>query len=52
MLGKDQVKTIVVIANKEENYILSNLINLLQKNNNIEKFKQSECYQDILELEE
>lgn len=50
--GKDQVKTIIVIANKEENYILSNLINVLQKNNNIEKFKQSECYQDILELEE
>lgn len=50
--GKDQVKTIVVIANKEENYILSDLINVLQKNNNIEKFKQSECYQDILGLEE
>lgn len=50
--GKDMVKTIVVIANKEENYILSNLINVLQKNDNIERFKQSKCYQDILELEE
>lgn len=49
---QDDVKVIVAVANKEENYMLSNLIKLLLKHDNIERIKSAGCYNDILKLEE
>ena len=45
--NKSMVKTIVVLANKEENKNLINLTNILTKNDNIKKFKEAKKYEDI-----
>ena len=45
--NKSMVKTIVVLANKEENTNLINLTNILTKNDNIKKFKEAKKYDDI-----
>lgn len=42
-----KVKAIVVLANKEENMNLVNLINILKKEGNIKKFKEAKNYSDI-----
>lgn len=41
------VKVIVVLANKNENMNLVNLINIITKKDNIKKLKEATCYQDI-----
>lgn len=45
--NKVLVKTIVLIANKEENMNLVNLINILTKEDNVEKFKNAKSYKDL-----
>lgn len=42
-----RIKSIVVLANKDENKNLIELINILTKNNNAEKFKNAEKYFDL-----
>lgn len=42
-----RIKSIVVLANKDENKNLIELINILTKNNNSEKFKNAEKYFDL-----
>lgn len=42
-----RIKAIVVLANKDENKNLIELINILTKNNNAEKFKNAEKYFDL-----
>lgn len=41
------VKVIVVLANKNENMNLVNLINIITKEGNIKKLKEATCYEDI-----
>ena len=41
------VKVIVVLANKNENMNLVNLINIITKEGNIKKLKEANCYEDI-----
>lgn len=41
------VKVIVVLANKNENMNLVNLINIITKKDNIKKLKEAKCYKDI-----
>ena len=41
------VKVIVVLANKNENMNLVNLINIITKEGNIKKLKEVTCYEDI-----
>lgn len=45
--NKSTVKTIVVLANKEENKNLINLTNILIKDDNIKKFKNAKSYEDL-----
>lgn len=45
--NKSTVKTIVVLANKEENKNLINLTNILIKDDNIKKFKNAKSYNDL-----
>lgn len=45
--NKSTVKTIVILANKEENKNLINLTNILIKDNNIKKFKNAKSYEDL-----
>lgn len=47
---KTDVKIIIVIANKNENQDLLELIQILTKDNNIEKFKKAENYSDLLKI--
>lgn len=42
-----RIKSIVVLANKDENKNLIELINILTKNNNADKFKNAEKYFDL-----
>ena len=42
-----RIKSVVVLANKDENKNLIELINILTKNNNAEKFKNAEKYFDL-----
>lgn len=42
-----KVKAIVVLANKEENMNLINLINILKKEGNIKRFKEAKKYDEI-----
>lgn len=46
------VKVIVVVANKEENHMLADLVKLLLIGNNIDSFKNAKRYADLLELRE
>lgn len=46
-----KVKTIVVLANKEENMNLVNLIDILTKNKNVEEFKMAKSYKDIKNIQ-
>lgn len=48
---QNDVKVIVVVANKEENYILADLIHVLLIGDNIERFKNASSYNDLLKLE-
>jgi len=41
------VKVIIVLANKNENMNLVNLINIITKEGNIKKLKEATCYEDI-----
>lgn len=41
------VKVIVVLANKNENMNLINLIKIITKEGNIKKFKEATCYEDV-----
>ena len=41
------VKVIVVLANKNENMNLVNLINIITKEGNIKKLKEATCYEEI-----
>ncbi len=41
------VKVIIVLANKNENMNLVNLINIITKEGNIKKLKEAKCYKDI-----
>lgn len=41
------VKVIVVLANKNENMNLVNLINIITKEGNIKKLKEATCYEDV-----
>lgn len=45
------VKVIVVVANREENFVLTRLIRLLMQGGNIEKFKCARSYEDLKLLE-
>ncbi|AYE34976.1 BglG family transcription antiterminator [Clostridium septicum] len=45
--NKVSIKVIVVLANKNENMNLVNLIDILTKNNNIEKFKHAKDYNEL-----
>lgn len=45
--NKSTVKTIVILANKEENKNLINLTNILIKDDNIKKFKNAKSYEDL-----
>lgn len=45
--NKSTVKTIIILANKEENKNLINLTNILTKGDNIKKFKNAKNYEDI-----
>ena len=45
--NRSTVKTIVVLANKEENKNLINLTNILIKDDNIKKFKNAKSYEDL-----
>jgi len=42
-----QVKVIIVLANKNENMNLINLVNIITKEGNIRKLKKATCYEDI-----
>ncbi|OPX48197.1 BglG family transcription antiterminator [Clostridium thermobutyricum] len=48
--NKVQVKAIVLIANKNENMNLVNLINIITKNDNIEKFKNLKSYEELRKI--
>ena len=41
------VKVIIVLANKNENMNLVNLINIITKEGNIKKLKEATCYEDV-----
>ncbi|NMA84066.1 MAG: BglG family transcription antiterminator [Epulopiscium sp.] len=45
------VKVIVVLANKNENMNLVNLVNIITKEGNIKKLKEATCYEDIENIE-
>ena len=45
------VKVLVVVANREENFVLTRLIRLLMQGGNIEKFKRARTYEDLKLLE-
>jgi len=45
------VKVIVVLANKNENMNLVNLVNIITKEGNIKKLKEATCYEDIENME-
>ena len=44
------VKVIVVVANKEENFVLTKLIRLLMQGDNIRLFKEAASYDDLRKL--
>ena len=48
--GKTDVNIIIVVANKDENENLLELIQILTKDDNIERFKKAENYQDLLKI--
>lgn len=45
-----EVKTIIVLANKSENKNLIDIVNILEKNNNINKLKNAKSYIDLCNL--
>ncbi len=45
-----KVKTIILLANKNENENLIKIINILQKNDNVKKLKNAKSYEDIENL--
>lgn len=47
---KSLVKTIVVLANKEENKNLIDIVNILEKDNNLSLFKNAKEYKQISDL--